>query len=71
MSDEKSTAGNETNSLAPDENDTAKEGAVLKRKPRTLEELTESSDQSLKTVTEHLDQIEAEINATASKKNSD
>ena len=57
--------------FAPDEKDAVKEDAILYRKTRTLEELNESSDRCIKHVSEHLDQIEAEIMSEPSNKKTD
>ena len=70
MSDKEKTAEKLCN-FTPDEKDAVKEDAILYRKTRTMEELNESSDRCIKHVSEHLDQIEAEIMSGLDKKKTD
>jgi hypothetical protein len=71
MTDEKKDSGDKMCKFAPEEKDAAREDAVLYRKTRTFEELTESSDRCLRHVSERLDQIEEEILSGSQKKKTD
>ena len=68
MSDDKRKTGSKMCHFAPDEKNAVKEDAILYKKPRSFAELNESADRCNMHVSEHLDQIEAEIIAGSKKK---